>query len=373
MCETVSFAQEAGSKFFFLFLVLNSLQRELIGFSLDLTIGDALDVMGHYEIFEVAVLNASSNCVGFVDYLDLLVALVRLTGEADESAVEPIALTVRPADYDHLTRRANDWTLEQAVVVLSASRPFFCASLKSTTVEEALRFMGAGVHHLLVQGEEGAAVANQVSQTDMIRELSKHVEELGPVAKLTLKEAGLGERAVLCVRNTDAALDAFVELQQAGVSGGAIVNGEGKLVGNLSRHDLKGVQGGTGFGALNQSIMHYQRKHRVALAQRLVTVTPASTLAEILSTMAREKVFFFFFFLLFVFFPRLSPFSQVHRVFVVEGGMLPRGLVTQTDICRVLSERLSGAKFGKKKQQKAMAKHCKKVLQFPLIFPPNKE
>lgn len=96
---------------------------------------------------------------------------------------------------------------------------------------------------------------------------------------------------------------------------------QGKLVGNLSRHDLKGVQGGTGFGALNQSIMHYQRKHRVALAQRLVTVTPrfgavvsclvvpltwfcSSTIAEVLSTMAREKV---------------------HRVFVVEGGMIPRG------------------------------------------------
>lgn len=73
--------------------------------------------------------------------------------------------------------------------------------------------------------------------------------------------------------------------------------------------------------------------------------------------------------------------EKVHRVFVVEGGMIPRGLVTQvrgvvsncrlfvdgffvqSDICRVLSERLSGAKFGKKQQQKAMKKHCKKHLQ----------
>lgn len=78
----------------------------------------------------------------------------------------------------------------------------------------------------------------------MIRELSKNVASLGPVAALTLRDAGLGEvarqekvfslcfhsscqkRPVLCVRNTDAALDAFVELQQAGVSGGAIINGE---------------------------------------------------------------------------------------------------------------------------------------------------
>jgi hypothetical protein len=82
---------------------------------------------------------------------------------------------------------------------------------------------------------------------------------------------GLGERAVLCVRNSDAALDSFCELGETGLSGAAIINDQGKLVGNLSRHDLLGTQGGTGFGVLNQSIMHYQRKHRVALAQRLVT------------------------------------------------------------------------------------------------------
>ncbi len=228
-----------------------------------------------FFFFYIFFIFAQGCCVGQVDYLDLLVALVRLTGEADESSVVPIAVAVRPSDYDHLTRRANDWTLEQAVVALSSSRPFFFASAQSSSVEDALRFMGAGVHHLLLlNSDSDCTVANQVSQTDMIRELSRRVAELGAVAQLSLREVGLGDRPVLCVRNTDAALDAFVELQQAGVSGGAIVNGEGKLVGNLSRHDLKGVQGGTGFGALNQSIMHYQRKHRVALAQRLVTVTP---------------------------------------------------------------------------------------------------
>jgi CBS domain-containing protein len=262
-----------------------------------------------------------------------------------------MSVALRPEDYDHLTRRANDWTLEQAFVTLSKTRPFFCAS-PTTSVEQALRFMGAGVHHLLVVDPETGAVANLVSQTDMIRELAKHVASMGAAAQLTLSEAGLGQRPVLCVRNTDAALDAFCELQVAGVSGGAIVNGEGKLVGNLSRHDLKGTQGGTGFGALNQSIMHYQRKHRVALAQRLVTVHAGTTLAEVLATMARERV---------------------HRVFVVEGGMVPRGLVTQTDVCRVLAERLTGRPFSEKKARKLMSKHTARHLTFPLLFPPKKE
>jgi CBS domain-containing protein len=115
---------------------------------------------------------------------------------------------------------------------------------------------------------------------------------------------------------------------------------------------VQGTQGGTGFGALNQSIMHYQRKHRVALAQRLVTVHGATTLAEVLATMARERV---------------------HRVFLVEGGMLPRGLVTQTDVCRVLAERLSGQPFSDKAARKLMQRHTARPLAFPLLFPPKKE
>ena len=60
------------------------LMQEVVGFSLELTIGDALDVMGHYEIFSVAVVNAKGHAIGQVDYLDLLCALVRLTAEADQ-------------------------------------------------------------------------------------------------------------------------------------------------------------------------------------------------------------------------------------------------------------------------------------------------
>lgn len=98
--------------------------------------------------------------------------------------------------------------------------------------------------------------------------------------------------------------------------------------------------------------MHYQRKHRVALAQRMVTVTPDHSIGDIIATMAREKV---------------------HRVFVVEGGMYPRGLVTQTDVCRVLYDNLADpkTKLNKKAFAKLMKDHCSKKLDFPVVFPPH--
>lgn len=303
--------------------------------------------MSHYEIFEVPLLAPNGCCVGHVDYLDLLCALIKLTTDADQTAVWPSSVAVRPEEIQHLTRRANDWTLAEAGLV--GSGKFFYADA-ATSVARALWYMGRGVRHLLVV--DGGAVQNMLSQSDMLRRLAKELEGLGAVGSLTLGQVGLGDRAVLCVRNSDAALDSFFELGETGLSGAAIINDQGKLVGNLSRHDLLGTQGGIGFGVLNQSIMHYQRKHRVALAQRLVTVTLMSTLSEVITLMAREKV---------------------ERVFVVETGMMPRGLVTQTDICRVLASRLGGkeSNISKKSAKKLMKSHKEVKLEFPLMFPPE--
>jgi len=219
-----------------------------------------------------------------------------------------------------------------------------------TAVLDALAHFGRGVHHLLIVDDTGKVV-NLLSQTDVIRFVAKDVAGLDKLREQSIRTLGLGVRPVFAVRNTDSALDAFYELSEAGVSGGAIINPEGKLVGNFSRYDLKGTQGGTGFKVLSQSIMHYQRKHRVALAQRLVTVNPDMAIGDVVSTMAREKV---------------------HRVFAVEGGMYPKGCVTQTDVCRVIYEHFMGTNIPTKGQVKELMKtHISRALQFPLVFPPQ--
>ena len=330
---------------------LPRLHQDIVAFRDSLTIGDALDVFGHYELFSAPVVSAATGAVvGEVDYLDLLSELVRLTVEADGGrAVSPYTLALLPDELEHLTRRANDWSLSS----LLSYGALTSQCLPSASVGEVIAMMGAGHRHvLIVDGGEEGSVSNLVSQTDMMAYVASHLGEAAQVAGLTLGELGLGVRQVHCVRNTDSALDAFLELAAGPYDGGAIVNEQGKLVGNLSRHDLKGVQGqDTDFGLLNQSIMHYQRKHRVALAQRLVTVTQSSTLGEIVTTMAKEKV---------------------QRVFLVEHGMVPRGLVTQTDVCRVLAERLAtNGALGKKRVTQLRAQHAATTLDFPLVFPPH--
>ncbi len=96
--------------------------KEIIAFLPSLTIGDAIDVMGHYEIFSAPVITREGTraslpaclsrarlgrvlaegraaffllspaalpgcCVGQVDYLDLLCKLVQLTSDSSDSQV----------------------------------------------------------------------------------------------------------------------------------------------------------------------------------------------------------------------------------------------------------------------------------------------
>jgi CBS domain-containing protein len=85
-----------------------------------------------------------------------------------------------------------------------------------------------------------------------------------------------------------------------------------------------------------------------------LVVTLTTTLGEVIRLMAREKV---------------------ERVFVVETGMLPRGLVTQTDVCRVLAARMGGKDSNvSKKSAKQLGKaHKQVVLELPLQFPPPRQ
>lgn len=364
--------------------------QEVVAFRASLTLGDALDVMGHYEIFSAPLLSDAGElaslfflslrprarflgtCLGRVDYLDLLCQLVQLTSDANEAQAWPPARNIQAEDLDLMMRRANDWTLHELLksgsVGVSKSDPFFYTTPSSTLVE-ALAHFGRGVHHLLVV-EDGkvrlpspppspshllslpSQVVGLVSQSDVLAYLAKHMSALSSLPASTVSQLGLGERPVFSVRNSDCALDSFFELFVEGVSGGAIINSEGKLVGNLSRQDLKGTQGGTGFKVLSESIMHYQRKHRVALAQRLVTVNADSPVGDIITTMAREKT---------------------QRVFVVKEGMYPRGLVTQTDVCRVVYEHFVAAadRLSKREVKALMMEHARHKLEFPLVFPPK--
>ena len=97
------------------------------------------------------------------------------------------------------------------------------------------------VHRAAVMGSDGTPTA-VVSQSDVARFLSTHESSLGTLGGRTVAEAGwTGRGSVIGVTPETSALAALALMRQHGVSGVAVVDAHGRLVGNFSVSDLRVV------------------------------------------------------------------------------------------------------------------------------------
>jgi CBS domain-containing protein len=84
-------------------------------------------------------------------------------------------------------------------------------------------------------------LVNMVTQSQIINFLYQHKHLLGSKANQPLSTCDLVFKTVLTCHENDTAIDAFNTMVEANVSGLAMVNDAGELVGNLSLRDLKAV------------------------------------------------------------------------------------------------------------------------------------
>jgi CBS domain-containing protein len=176
-----------------------------------------------------------------------------------------------------------------------------------------------------------------LSQSDVIRLLNKHLDDLGDVTNKSLHDIGLGGDwddgsdpgsgagvvpgdEVTCVLPTASALEAFSLMNAWGLSAvGVVSEPRGPLVDCLSVSDLRGVKAGD-FTSLNASVSEFRKRGRMAGANPIdpapVTVRPDADLGEVISKMCDRGV---------------------HRVFVTDLEGRPVRMITPTDILRSIT------------------------------------
>lgn len=176
-----------------------------------------------------------------------------------------------------------------------------------------------------------------LSQSDVIRLLNKHLDDLGDVTSKSLHDIGLGGDwddgsdpgsgagvvpgdEVTCVLPTASALEAFSLMNAWGLSAvGVVSEPRGPLVDCLSVSDLRGVKAGD-FTSLNASVSEFTKRGRMAGANPIdpapVTVRPDADLGEVISKMCDRGV---------------------HRVFVTDLEGRPVRMITPTDILRSIT------------------------------------
>lgn len=234
---------------------------------------------------------------------------------------------------------------------------------------------------------KGIRITHVVSQTDIIRFLQKHMSSLGPLTSLTLDDLGLAYKPVICVPADMPTINALATMQVNRVLAVGVISHahHGALVANLSVSDLRGlmtsqlgllglpilkflaakslaagamkmsprssppsspvpprgspsgsltsIMGGTSVGALGCSPSWGPSGGSLLTGcfprnvwglkgaegtdfHSAVTCMPSCTFGELLNLMVSHRV---------------------HRVYVVDNNHRPVGLVTATDVLRVIT------------------------------------
>jgi CBS domain-containing protein len=111
----------------------------------------------------------------------------------------------------------------------------------SETVHRAMEVMAEFNIHRLAVSDMNNNFVSILTQSRLVNWLADTVDKAGKLAAMSLEDFKFGYREVLCVADSSFAVEAFLKIYEAGVSGIAVVNDAKEIVGSISVSDLKDI------------------------------------------------------------------------------------------------------------------------------------
>jgi len=177
-----------------------------------------------------------------------------------------------------------------------------------------IRLFGMGVHRVAMLDMNGA-LANILSQSDVVKYLSTNLQLLGENANRSIRSLKMISNDKLIVAESDqSAISAFKLLAQNLVSAVPLVDKNGVLSGTLSLSDLKLLH-----EDLSPLLLTASQYKAIKEPIPSIVCTPETALGSILTILAE---------------------SNVHRVWVVDEENKPISVVSITNVCEFLSQYL---------------------------------
>ena len=261
---------------------------------------------------------AKKEYTGFLDVRDLVSSVIFAHEEQLLQAERPWSET-----WMDVARRKGSGGREggenvgsASVTYLSRRSPFRPVRLSSSLLDAA-KALATRVHRVPVIDESTRRCVYIISQSSIINFLIQHKALFRDEWKQSIASLSLGLCQVISISTDATAWTAFKLLEVSNVSGVAVVDGMGKLVGNTSAKDLKLFMLDRGNLSLDQLILDYLS----AIRQRELTnevhpscsVTVSASIGHVIELMHATKY---------------------HRVFVVDKEGRPIGVLSVTDILR---------------------------------------
>jgi len=277
--------------------------RKLITLRADDSISAALQTLANNAITSAPVWDAEKKgFIGFVDVLDLAMFVSYTFYENYKK---------HPHLYDPKEIQKRFQTTVSELINVSKRDPFWPINGNESVAFLIDNFLKVGIHRVPVVDD--GEVIGVVSQSDVVRLLSKNIPTISQTANKTISELGLNTNFVVTIKNDATLIEAFNLILTSGVSGIAVVNfSDGSLINNLSASDMRGLTEQSFFR------LEVQLHQLFAGISKMppVTCRPNAHLSDVLKQIES---------------------TGVHRVYIVDDHNRPTGVIALTDILRLFS------------------------------------
>jgi CBS domain-containing protein len=241
---------------------------------------------------------------GFIDLVDILAYLINLTNIGVTDANAAMLATA------FLNKPVGD-------LMDYSTRDHFTAVLEEDELLKVISLLARDGNHRVAVVDILSDIRHVITQTDIIRVICEHIDELINVGRVTVRDLGVTHSNIIVVRADDSAISSLRIMNNNKLSAAPIVDGMGVLVGTLSISDLKGITSES-LRALGAPTFTFSEQHSYRQPlPKAIMITLDSTFADVI---------------------RLVAHTRVHRVWIVDADHRPIGVIALTDICRIITQ-----------------------------------
>ena len=271
------------------------------------TVEDAVNLFSKYNCLSCPVLDPKTNkLTSMVDMLDVAHHLIEVCPQSKSLTSDDLQRAGRAMALRPLSQVANG-SGRDPPLPLDVNQPLTLAA----------SLFAAGVHRVAIVNPEGK-ITGLVSQSNVISFLADNIErgDCKHMGTKTLEELGLGQNGVVSCLLTTTVIDVIRKLDRVGMSGVALTNPAGRLSGNFSVTDLRGLWNEL-LPKFNISAGQYLQEHHPGSLKVQPLLLETATLAQVIKKMSSEKV---------------------HRVWVINKKGETTGVVSITDVMKVVKD-----------------------------------
>jgi len=251
-------------------------RENLISVDVNDSVGVAFDKLIKNHILSVPVIDSESQ--HFYNFLDILDIVHFALGVIHDGSLLNDELNLIDSDFFRNTRCSE--------IVESYTNSYSLSKIDN--LSKAVNTMVSLPHlqRLPVTDTQGN-LQGILSQSKLVEYLTGHIEKF-PIQNQTLSELR-GYKRLVKIKESDTLKDAFIKMKEERISGIAVVDERGKLVGNISASDIKVI----GIDAqLIKKIFRPISEVIGGLQGKLnpITVSTNTSLGQIFHIFTREKI-----------------------------------------------------------------------------------